>query len=300
MSPTDSAGARADAHGSSSARRASSFMERGWIRGAFLTLAIGASIWIGIAASSLGVDARGVATGTIALSTSTGSAAIVLLGLFAVATVIAAAVGRLVNAVVGLFVLGAVLTAFSMRTGAISSAVFDSASLSSIGIEALLWTLPVAIGVVVVFRVAGPLPDVPPRHDEGPWWREYFDLEALRASLVGGLLPIVAWLLVRSVMKGQAIGGACVGGIAVGMAFRLVAPRIQPAIAFISPILLMGGYQWFVASRLRVGADALFAATLLPPELCVMPLDTVAGTLLGVAIGIGWARSFRKTDTIHS
>jgi hypothetical protein len=30
----------------------------------------------------------------------------------------------------------------------------------------------------------------------------------------------------------------------------------------------------------------------------MMPLDITAGTLIGVAIGIGWARSFKRSDTM--
>jgi len=62
----------------------------------------------------------------------------------------------------------------------------------------------------------------------------------------------------------------------------------------------MGGYQWFVANRITLSSETLLALGALPPELRVMPLDVVAGALAGVALGIGWARSFRKTDTIAS
>ncbi len=275
-------------------------LDQGWVRGTTLALALAAAILIGLGASGWLVDIRGVDAGSVILATSKGGAIAVFAVVLLLATLVGCIVGRLVNAVVGTFVVGCALAALSMRSGAVDAPIFDGVPLASLGMETLMWSLPAAIAVSLVFLAAGPLPDVPRRSEEGPLWREYFDIDAWRAGLTGVLLPVVAWLLVRSMMKGQALGGACAGGIAVGIAFRMIAPRIQPVVAFVTPIAFMGIYQWMVAGRGLVGADGLFAAGVLPPGMRVMPLDTVAGTFVGVAIGIGWARSFRKTDTIHS
>ncbi len=274
-------------------------LDRAWLRGVLLGLAILSCAWLGISLSGIAVDDRGGASGALTTAVSPLACAGALALLLVVSTAIACGIGRLVNAIVGLFVLGTAVTAFAMQTGTAQAAIFDGANLASIGVETLAWTIPIALLVTCVFRVSGPLPDVPLRGEAG-LWREYFDIDALKASLVGALIPVVAWFVVRTMMKGQAIGGVFVGGVAAGMAFRLVAPRVQPVVIFVSPILLMGAYQWFVASRLTASPSVLLALGSLPPELRVMPLDTVAGTLTGVAIGIGWARSFKKTDTIAS
>jgi hypothetical protein len=42
--------------------------------------------------------------------------------------------------------------------------------------------------------------------------------------------------------------------------------------------------------------DARFASGSLNPILCVMPADVAAGSLCGVAIGLGWSRGLVKRD----
>ncbi len=270
------------------------------MRGIALALALPFCSWLGIAASGFIVDARGVAAGCVSLATSKGAAIGVLATVLIIATAAAALIGRLVNAVVGMFVVGAALAALSMRSGAFDAVIFDSGDLNSLGLETLLWTLPAALATLAVFLASGPLPDVPRRYDDGPWWREYFDFDALRVGLVGTLMLLVVWLIVRNMMKGQALGGACLGGIAVGMAYRMIAPQVQPVVAFITPILFLGVGEMLVSRQPPLTTELLFTVNEIAPQTRVMPLDAVAGSFIGVAIGIGWARSFRKTDTIPS
>lgn len=275
-------------------------MERHWIRGVILTLAIAAAVWFGLTISSEWMDRRGVSAGCISLASQASSAVLPLLGLMILLTILGMVVARLINAVVGVFVVGAGFAALDMRSAPISSAVFDGVAFSSIGLETLIWTIPIALCVVLIFRAGGPLPDIAPRNEGNPLFREYFDLDALRASLLGVLMPVVVWLVVRTMLKGQALGGACAGGIAVGMAFRMMAPRVQPVMAFISPILVMGAYQVFFGRGATNSMAILFANNAIGAEFRLLPMDTIAGTLTGVAIGIGWARNFRRSDTISS
>ncbi len=275
-------------------------MERTWLRGLVLTFTIVGALWLGMTASSRMIDACGEPAGCVTLAISKSSAIITFGALMVLLTILAMVAGRLVNAVVGVFVLGAGLTGLTLTSSAISVAIFSGASLASLAVETWVWTLPSALAVVLVFRFSGSPPDIAPRYPGESMWREYFDVEALRSGIVGVLLPLVAWLVVRTMLKGQAFGGACLGGVAVGIAFRLFAPTIQPVFAFISPILLTGAYQLFVSSRMTGDLGVLFAANAISPELRLMPMDVVAGSLTGVAIGIGWARSFRRSDTITS
>lgn len=275
-------------------------LERNWIRGLVLTSALVVAVWVGLNASLRLVDVRAVAAGCVTLATSKSDALITLAAVWIVLTILGMGVGRLVNAVVGVFVVGAGFAALALRSSAITGPVFDNGSLVAIGAETVIWALPMTITLIAIFRFSGSLPDIAARFPDEPWWREYFDLDAIRAGLVGALLPLVVWLVVRNMLKGQAFGGACIGGITVGIAYRLIAPQVTPLFAFIAPIVLMGAYQIVVATRLTVGLSTLFAASALAPELRVMPMDTVAGALTGVAIGLGWARSFRRSDTITS
>ena len=274
--------------------------ERGWIRGLVLTITIVGALWLGSTSSNRMIDVCGEPAGCVTLATSKTSAILTLGAVMILLTILAMIAGRLVNAVVGVFVLGAGLAGLTLRSASIAGAIFGGASLPSLAIETMIWAVPSAISVVLIFRFSGSPPDIAQRFPGESMWKEYFDSDALRGAITGVLLPLIAWLVIRTMFKGQAFGGACLGGIAVGIAFRLFAPNVQPILAFISPILLAGGYQLFVASRMTGDIGTLFAINALPPELRMMPLDVVAGSLTGVAIGIGWARSFRRSDTITS
>lgn len=274
--------------------------ERAAARGVVLAGGLLAATVIGFAAPSLTRDGLGIPATTVVLSQSPAATAALMLGTFAALTVIAAVVGRSINAVVGLFVLGWGLMVFSMAGGNGSDAIFLGASMRGIGVETLLWGVVTAVAVVLVFRWSGALLDIPPRDPNAPFWREYFDLDALRGGVAGLLLPVTAWFVVRNMMKGQAIGGAFLGGIAVGLVFRLAASAVQPVLAFIAPILLTGVLQIITAGEVRAQLDAQFAAGSLSPLARMMPLDIVSGALIGVAIGVGWARSFKRSDTMPS
>ncbi|MSQ90660.1 MAG: hypothetical protein EXS01_04595 [Phycisphaerales bacterium] len=275
-------------------------IERTWLRGVVLSITLAAAVLLGVLASQHFLDARGEPAGCFTLAVSKSSALVGLFALLILLTILGMVAGRLVNAVVGVFVLGAGLTALTLRSSSVTGAFFDGASFTALSIEPIIWVIPIAGAVLAIFRFAGAPPDIAPRYPGGSWREEFCDGEAIRAGLVALLVPLVVWLVVRNMLKGQALGGMCVGAIAVGIAYRLMAPRVQPLFAFIAPILVMGVYQLIVASRSPGDLGVAFATNSIPPELRVMPMDVVAGSLIGVAIGIGWARSFRRSDTIQS
>jgi len=215
-------------------------------------------------------------------------------------TILAMVAARLINSVVGVFVLGFGLAGLTLVSSSVSGAFFVDASSSSLAIETMIWGVVIAIAVVAIFRVGGAPPDIALRYPGESIWREYFDANALCAGFTGVLLPLLAWVIVRTMMKGQAFGGACIGGVAVGIAYRMVAPHVQPVFAFIAPILLTGAYQLFLSSRSTGNSGVAFALNTISPEMRLLPMDVVAGSLIGVAVGIGWARGFRRSDTISS
>jgi hypothetical protein len=215
---------------------------------------------------------------------------------FCLATAVASAVGYLVNAVVGLFVLGAGLYVPAMRFGTIEDLAFAGGSLPLLAAETLLWTALVAAGTLAVFRVAGELPDMAadPGREQGALARL-----GLR-GLVAGLLTLpVVWLLARSALPGQTLAAAVIAGIAVGMAGRALAPGAQPRLLYVAPGVL-GAAGYLVASAMVEGslADA-WVADAIPALARPRPVDYAAGSLMGVSMGLGWARSFvpeRRSD----
>lgn len=258
-----------------------------------LGLLVGA-VLLGLSVGSL-ASIRGVPGPTIVQSASPAFAAATLLVLLVPVTVIAIVVGRMLNAVVGLFVLGAALATLSMRCGTIEDLAFGGGSLVATAIESVAWAMLVGILAVVVLVGSGPLPDVPRRRDS--WSAEFLDSgQAIFLAVALVALP-VAWLVVATPLKGQAIGGTILASAAVGFVGRLVAPRLQPAMLFAMPVLA-GAAGTLIANFGLSGelADA-FVSGSLSRLAYPMPLDWAAGALCGVAIGLGWARGFVKVET---
>ena len=132
---------------------------------------------------------RGVAGPTIALAATPLVAALVLLGTLVVTLGIAVLVGKAINAVVGLFVLGTGLAALTMQCGTITDVVFLGAGQVGLAVETAIWGVVVLLCAAVVFRLAGPLPDVPVQDiNEAFKPGAVFSLDALKSSLAGLLI----------------------------------------------------------------------------------------------------------------
>jgi hypothetical protein len=59
---------------------------------------------------------------------------------------------------------------------------------------------------------------------------------------------------------------------------------------------VVGLAQLMLAGPAAASLDARFASGSLNPILCVMPADVAAGSLCGVAVGLGWSRGLVKRD----
>ncbi len=83
-----------------------------------------------------------------------------------------------------------------------------------------------------------------------------------------------------------------VGGLLVGLVGRLVWPARRPWLLFAAPVLF--GALGHLVAMLTVGGplSEAFVAREIPPLGLPIPLDYAAGSLMGVAMGLGWARSF--------
>ena len=84
--------------------------------------------------------------------------------------------------------------------------------------------------------------------------------------------------------------------MATAFGARLVAAHEQPILLFAAPCVVLGVAQLMLAGPAMGTLDARFASGSLSPILCAMPADVAAGSLCGVAIGLGWSRGLVKRD----
>jgi hypothetical protein len=239
------------------------------------------------------VSARGVAGPTIVDAAHPAQAVVATLAVLIGCTAVGCVVGKLLNAAVGLFVLGCGVAMLSMRTGTVMDVAFDGDTLRPIALETLAWAGAVAAMSIVVFRVSGPLPDIPPMQERGPFVHEVVNADALRGLLTGLVAIGVVWLLMRNDLKGQAVGSSVLAGVAVALAGRKLQGLSQPILLMAAPVLGIGAAQLW--SALAMGSatplDQLVAGNALPGWSRIMPLDAAAGALIGVPVGLGWSRS---------
>ncbi len=113
-------------------------------------------------------------------------------------------------------------------------------------------------------------------------------LIAIAGAVVG------AWLMAQHLMKGQTIAAAMVGGLIGAMAGHIAAPTAPPW-AFVAGIVAVAVAGPAVATFVeKSGPDLLqasFTASVIPP-LRVLPLDWLAGGLIGVPLGLAFAAGF--------
>ena len=112
---------------------------------------LGARFWL---------SPRGALGPTLFQAQAPVTATIAMVVVFAVATGVATVVGRLVNAAVGLFVLGAGLWALRLRLGTIQELAFSEGSLGLVALETAFWGMLVLGATVVVFSFAGDIVQV--------------------------------------------------------------------------------------------------------------------------------------------
>ena len=237
-------------------------------------------------------DLRGVPAAALQLASQPLRAAILTAVAIGVALSAAVLVGRYLNAVVGMFVLGCGIGVLAMRTGAIDGAAFDGASAVGLSIETLVWAPMVLVFALVVFRLSGRLPDEPPDLHERTHRSWLLDPSAGRVLACALAAPLAVWLVAVNDWKGQSIGAMVVGGLVAGLISRLAAPDARPVVAYGAAVLTVGAAQLVLAPAGDLAA--ILATGQISPITRVMPLDAAAGACAGVSLGIGWARSFMK------
>ena len=73
-------------------------------------------------------------------------------------------------------------------------------------------------------------------------------------------------------------------------------PHVQPILIFPAAIVVGGITQLFTALMAKVSLETSMIAGDLPHFAMPVPVDYAAAACMGVAIGLGWAKSFLHHD----
>ncbi len=219
------------------------------------------------------------------------------------AVIIACGLGLLIKRFVtprwALFCTGLALVWTAFGTGTLTEILRAQPSertLWMLGLEGLLFGIPVALlGRLVMPCVPHAIPRHTPR-DRRPGFGEPTPLVAgtiaFIVALIGG--AVAAWLIAQNVYKGQTVFAAIAGGLLGAMAGHLAAPS-APAWTFIAAIAALAATSPIAAALTEKGGisllQAAYNATIFPPAR-ILPLDWLAGGLIGVPLGLAWAAGF--------
>ena len=251
---------------------------------------------LGVFASRFSVSPRGAASPALLVATQPVLAIAAALAAMLGSLLIALTLAKPINAVVSLFALGCAFAAYAMQTGTIADFVFLNTNMKLAAVETIAWSVFIAIAAMIAFRVGGALVDVPAHNRDGTFTGEIFHKRALMSLLAGVVsIPVLIFTMIGA-SKGQAIGACVIAGVITSVIGRLIAPRAQPILLFAMPALAIGVAQLALAFATTISPDIAFVNATLSPIRVPMPMDIAAGSLIGVAIGLGWSKGLVKHE----
>lgn len=251
------------------------------------SLVVGATV-SGLTAPML-MSARGAFGPAVLQTQSVPEAILAVVISLAVSTILAIIVARVCNTAVGMFALGGGLFGLAWRLDTVEEFAHGG-SASLLAPETALWALLVLAAALIVFKVGGPMGDVHVEED-GKSPHGVFSLDAFKAAAAGILVLPVVWLVAQSPMKGQVIGAVFLGAMAAGAVGRIICPHVQPVLLFASPVLFGAVGQVIGTALLKTPMEEALVAGTIPALLLPMPAHYAAGSLMGVAVGLGLAKS---------
>lgn len=229
-----------------------------------------------------------------------GGLAVLLAG---VTGVVAAAI---IGTRMGLFSAGLVLAWAAMATGRIDGILgWEAARGGAIGSMTLLsveGALVGGLGVIVAAAVLlmpvrrAAIEVAPGEKDPHPV-QHFAEPRAILhrsapVALLAGLIGagVVVWLVAQSTYKGQTFAAAALGGVAAGAAVRVLAVHASGVWAFVAFAVLSAASP--VVARMMSGDVAAAAMSGQLLRLAhPLPLDYLAGALVGVPMGLAWGAS---------
>lgn len=279
-----------------------------WVAGALVFFGIGP-----LAAASVGAlrTRSGSTAASLLISGSQSAglgAAVVVLG---VAAVVGLSGARFVSARFGFGVASLVLAWAAWRAGATPDIVRDAVlqgssargTLITLGVESALLMLCVAGIAWAMFRVGKPSDGFKPIPGVDPQpvtFRHAFAgshlAPALGVAMVAGTVGL--WIVGFEATKGQAVAAAVVAGLLAAMAAEFAASgmnrSLHPAPVLLALAALGLAAPLFVALSGGARLDEMIYAGRIPPLAVAAPLDLAAGAMLGVPLGLTWARSLME------
>lgn len=214
-----------------------------------------------------------------------------------IALMFGAAAARVSGVQTGLTTAGLVMAWVAWRSGQVQDMVRESHSsgpLSRLAVEgAILGPLGVAMACVIVLasRPAG----------EGTLrqrlWGGKGTIQACAIGLAAG--GLAAWLVAVTPLKGQAVAAAIAAGAAAAAAARLADVHV-PVASIAVPVAVLG-VLGPIAGLVLAGSGNVVAASYqgaLAPISHITPLDWIAGALLGIPMGVGWAGSMLEKRSV--
>lgn len=219
------------------------------------------------------------------------------------ATLVGLAASRLINASYGLFSAGLTLAWAAWGTGTIDEIARRTQSgdfLPRLAIEGAVVGLLGLGSAWLIIRAGRSHPcSASDLHDPelpNPWPSR---AKAFVACLL--VAGVVGWLMAPESLKGQTFAAAAAAGMLGAMIGKMTARTATPLVAFAVVAVLAFAGPVAAAAYYGTGSSLIrpvYDGSLLPIAR-IMPLDWLAGALVGIPIGLSWGVSMTEPGHQH-
>ena len=259
-----------------------------WIKLVVILLAVSIVGFAGAFQASNLMSNRGAFGPTILQSISPFSALIAFTSIVAVGAIVGGFVSKITSPTNGMFVFGFGLLALSINLTGGEEFLMSGGNYNLLAIEALLLSVIVLLGTLVVFAIGGPMRCIQTLNQKDPYLKQL--LKIVMISFV--ILPVI-WFIAHTPNKGQVLGALALGGIIIGLLFRQFLHSMQPVLLYALPIAI-GGVGYLIGINITEFSPASFAQERMSNLLFPMPIEYSAGLVIGLAIGLGWTSSIEE------
>ncbi len=211
---------------------------------------------------------------------------------------LAYAVGRLTHRYTGALVFGLAITLIARRGIDAGQLIrhLDSFNLSVsrtylfFTIESLGLAVPSLAVLYILAKYTGT------RYEDE---HDRFNPVSIRGMVIGCFLGLIAcWVMVQTDDKGQAVFGIMAGCALASAVVRLMWPVCNGSVLYIIPVVVAVVGSASSAFMMNSGAITKMAGGTIWALARPMPIDYIGPGILGIALGIGLARTFGAEEII--